>query len=37
MNNERATPNYEFMAGSSQEIKFPFKNNRRFVRRNPPI
>ena len=26
MNNERATPNYEFMAGSSQEIKFPFKN-----------
>ena len=26
MNNERATPNYEFMASSSQEIKFPFKN-----------
>ena len=28
MNNERATPNYEFMAGSSQEIKFPFKNTK---------
>ena len=26
MNNERATPNYEFMTDSSQEIKFPLKN-----------
>ena len=26
MNNERATPNYEFMTDSSQEIKFPFNN-----------
>ena len=25
MNNERATPNYEFMT-DSQEIKFPFNN-----------
>ena len=25
MNNERATPNYEFMT-DSQEIKFPFYN-----------